>query len=794
MVRWRPSLLIAVGLAVLGLAVPARADHSDGHTAPGTANHGVRPDTADYGPANLASFTDPVTDRSNLASLTDPVTDSSTAAFTNPVTNSFTAAFADPSLIRGADGYWYAYATADSQHAGGPLIPIQMARSADLVHWTYLGAAFNDSNWPSWAQRGAFLWAPDIRYADGHYLLYFAATDTTFSSNTFDTAIGVATAPTPAGPWTDSGGWVVAPQPGSNNDFHNTIDPAEFTDSDGQRYLYYGSYYGGVWATKLSADGLRATGAPTMVGIDNRYEGAYVVKHGGYYWLFASSSNCCAGPTSGYAVYAGRSSSPLGPFVDQRGVPMNTSRVGGTLVVAPNGNKWIGTGHAAITTDLSGQDWLVYHAIDRNNPYIAEPFGANARPMVLGRLDWIGGWPTVDGGAWTSDQPQPAPVTQGVLVDAFERSALGRAWTGDWAIRPGTDGNYVHSTDTSTLLARVRPPTDLRVSADLRAHTGSSGGVVVRYRNAANHATAWLGNGTLSVQITVNGHRRTTSTPLPVDTTSWNELTVTLRGNDLQATATQRGLGDPVATLSATLPPQLATGASGVASRGPNVDADDVRIAALYRPHTQVAPTPKTGRVITTDDFDGTTLDGAWTWLRQDAAAHVDGGQLQWPTEAADLTGTANTAGVLLRAAPSGNYVVETKVHLDLGTDAVRNYEQAGLVAYDGDDQFLRLCTVSIWNTRQVEFGKEIPYAGKTSYGSMVFGTPAPTTWLRLAHTVNAAGEHLFRAGMSVDGRHWVWGGTWTLPAGTTPRIGLVSQGGNNPAVTAGFDYVRIYR
>ena len=34
---------------------------------------------------------------------------------------------------------------------------------------------------------------------------------------------------------------------------------------------------------------------------------------------------------------------------------------------------------------------------------------------------------------------------------------------------------------------------------------------------------------------------------------------------------------------------------------------------------------------------------------------------LRWPTEAADLTGTANTAGVLLRTAPPGDYIVETK-------------------------------------------------------------------------------------------------------------------------------------
>ena len=206
MARWRPSLLIAVGLVVLGLAAPALADRARGAT-PGTAN---------YGPAGVVGTTANHSSTRGTAPGTADYGPAAHPTFTNPVTDTFTAAFADPSLIRGADGYWYAYATADSQHAGGPLIPIQMARSSDLVHWTYLGAAFDDSNWPTWAQRTAFLWAPDIRYADGHYLLYFAATDTTFSTNTFDTAIGVATAPTPAGPWTDSGAWVV-PGPSSTS-------------------------------------------------------------------------------------------------------------------------------------------------------------------------------------------------------------------------------------------------------------------------------------------------------------------------------------------------------------------------------------------------------------------------------------------------------------------------------------------------------------------------------------------------------------------------------------------------
>ncbi|MET8066896.1 glycoside hydrolase family 43, partial [Micromonospora sp. NPDC005313] len=180
----------------------------------------------------------------------------------------------------------------------------------------------------------------------------------------------------------------------------------------------------------------------------------------------------------------------------------------------------------------------------------------------------------------------------------------------------------------------------------------------------------------------------------------------------------------------------------------------------------------------------------------QHARLHLGvGGALRWPVQDADLSGTGNTAGVLLRDAPAGNYVVETKVTLDLGEDSVRNYQQAGLVAYVDDDRFARLTQVAIWNTRQVEYGYELPFAGQPVYGGSIVGTPGTTTWLRLAHRIDPVdGEHEFRAGSSRDGRHWTWGAVWTFPAGTTPRIGLVAHGGAAPAVTAEFDYLRFHR
>ncbi|HYQ85495.1 MAG TPA: hypothetical protein VEP28_16075 [Rubrobacter sp.] len=62
---------------------------------------------------------------------------------------------------------------------------------------------------------------------------------------------------------------------------------------------------------------------------------------------------------------------------------------------------------------------------------------------------------------------------------------------------------------------------------------------------------------------------------------------------------------------------------------------------------------------------------------------------------------------------------------------------------------------------------------------------------------MTANGEHEFRAATSRDGEHWIWGGTWTLPADTDPRIGLISLGKqdpDDPSAKSQFDYFRVYR
>ena len=143
----------------------------------------------------------------------------------NPVSAGFADTFADPSVVRG-DGVWYAYATSDPLRSGQAPTLIPQARSTDLVHWTSAGPAFTEATRPSWATPTAALWAPDIRRIGNRWLLYYVVTDTTLNADPGTSAVGVATAPTPTGPWSDSGCPLVGPRPAPGGGFLWTFDPA----------------------------------------------------------------------------------------------------------------------------------------------------------------------------------------------------------------------------------------------------------------------------------------------------------------------------------------------------------------------------------------------------------------------------------------------------------------------------------------------------------------------------------------------------------------------------------------
>ena len=694
--------------------------------------------------------------------------------YTNPVSKSFADTFADPSIIRGKDGWWYSYGTSDPLLEGeGTPHRIPIARSRDLVDWTYVDDAFAAGNRPTWATADAGIWAPDIRYVDGEYRMYYVVTETTVTDRGGDNAIGMATAPSPTGPWTDSGAPVVGPREG-NGGFLWTFDPSVVTDRDGSQWIFYGSYNGGVFVAPLDDSGRTVTGAERMVAIDNKFEGAYVVRRDGYWYLFASTANCCAGPTTGYSVQVGRSRDLRGPYVDKQGVPLVTSRAGGTPVLNQNGNRWVGPGHNAIATDVAGQDWIVYHAIDRADPYLDGTSGINERPMLLDRLDWVGGWPYVRADHGPSEEPQPAPVTatQASLTDS-----------GAW------------------VLTRTPWRGPVRVEADLRGHAA----LVAQWRGDGQDVRAVVrpARNELALVARSGGAQvvRTAALPAGLDHTALHSVVLEVRDGRAFAALSHARLGDPLAVLSLRLPTALQSGAgrAGAVASASGAQAENVTVVRPATPVTLLAPTDVPSALVpgSSDEFDGTGLAAGWSWVRPDPQAQVTGGVLRWPTQAADLVGDGNNAGVLLRDAPDGAWTIATKLSIDLGENTIRNYQQGGLVVYVDDDHFTRLSHVAIWNTRQTEFGKEMPYAGGTSFGGTIIGPPADTTYLRITHQVDPVnGEHELRGWSSRDGSSWVKGGVWTLPAGTDLKVGLVSHGRNpaDPAATAQFDWFRTYR
>ena len=374
---------------------------------------------------------------------------------------------ADPAIYKeqsnGVDT-WYLYCTSDALYAGDPNPHfINIFQSSDLVNWTYDGNAF--PGLPTWANiSGASLWAPAIKYFNGQYYLYFAASATALTGN--GSAIGVGTSSSPAGPFVDLGAPVVEPELATNccsGSYRSTIDPDEIQDTTGQRYILFGSFTGGLYVRKLSADGLTSDKtSEQQVAVDNRYEGGNWWLHDGYYYLFASSTNCCNGPLSGYGVFVGRATTPMGPYVDASGISMMAITPGGTPAIHMNGNSVIGPGGNVIFTDEAGQDYMLYHGILAATPYYANATGYTARPGFIDAIDWMNGWPTVRGGFGASDKdaPQPVPAAQPGAADAYVTSLAAQdsprstiaALSDDFTSTSlNSQWSFLHATPTYTL-------------------------------------------------------------------------------------------------------------------------------------------------------------------------------------------------------------------------------------------------------------------------------------------------------------------------------------------------------
>ncbi|MDQ2739744.1 MAG: family 43 glycosylhydrolase [Actinomycetota bacterium] len=296
--------------------------------------------------------------------------------------------------------------------------------SPDLVHWTAQGTAMTTR--PSWVvSSGSWHpWAPSVIQSDqacpgassgGCYIMYYVGLSEQFDVN----CIGVATSPTPGGPYIDQGPLGSADSlestgssatgPGmpvgcGDDAGEGNIDPSPFIDASGQAYLYVSTDRScsvgscGIQSTisviPLANDRLQASGprvalfagdAGTWEAAGVRtptVEGPFMELHNGTYYLFYSGGSWQAAYGMGYAT----APNPTGPFTKSSANPILVQT---PTVVGPGGGD-------ALVTGPHGGSWLLYAA--RNST-------ANA-PRTL-RLDPFYWRPAV-----TADAPD-VPVIAG---------------------------------------------------------------------------------------------------------------------------------------------------------------------------------------------------------------------------------------------------------------------------------------------------------------------------------------------------------------------------------------------
>lgn len=279
----------------------------------------------------------------------------------------------DPTVIKAADGFFYLYGTEDIRN-------VPVFRSKDLVKWTQTGTAFTDATRPKNLPARGMMWAPDINFINGQYVLY---TTIGVWGSDWDNQIRCATADKPTGPFVDKGIVIDRTQ-----GVANSIDQFFIRDG-GHNYMFWGSFHG-IYGIELSADGLSIKpGAEKIQVAGTQMEGTYIHKHGKYYYLFGSAGTCCEGARSTYKVIYGRSESLFGPYLTKDGRRMLD---GAYDTMLSSSNIFAGPGHnAEFVTDDAGQDWILYHAYQKSDP-------DNGRQVMLDPIQWTDDWPSVQGG------------------------------------------------------------------------------------------------------------------------------------------------------------------------------------------------------------------------------------------------------------------------------------------------------------------------------------------------------------------------------------------------------------
>jgi arabinan endo-1,5-alpha-L-arabinosidase len=306
------------------------------------------------------------------------------------------------------------------------------ARSTDLQNWTkitnnintdYRTIFANDASWASRGTTGTYdvtgnLWAPDVIWNPTmqKWCMYMSV-----NGDNWYSSIVLLTAESLDGDWTRVGtvvysGFVTTDQARQTDFFKvhtsdatlpsryvngggrytlNAIDPCAFFDNDGNLWMTYGSWFGGLYILRLDKNtGLRdytytyqttdgtAAGATSDEYIGKKLAGgngvsgeaSYIEYIGDRYYLFCTYGGLTS--DGGYNMRVYSSEDVLGPYKDLSGQAAiystsntavgNVSGLVGTQLM--NYYKWsllsygyVAEGHNSAVVDDDGQAYLVYH-------------------------------------------------------------------------------------------------------------------------------------------------------------------------------------------------------------------------------------------------------------------------------------------------------------------------------------------------------------------------------------------------------------------------------------------------
>lgn len=276
------------------------------------------------------------------------------------VTQIFTA---DPNAIVYGDRiYVYTSHDVDGQ-TGFDMVDYHAFSSDDMVNWQDHGVQIHADDL-KWASR---LYAPGACTKNGKYYLYIPDTGS---------AIGVAVADDPGGPFVDPIGKALVTKGFPNANVPWLFDPACFVDDDGQGYLYFGGGDDGgqnARVVRLNDDmiSLKDSSA-TTIPTTAFFEASFMHKHAGKYY-FSYSSDFSSGHGAALEYLIGDS-------------PMSGFEYQGKML--QNGNINNGNNNHGSVVEFLGKSYVFYH-----NRKLQQELGVNKvnnRSIALQELSYAG--------------------------------------------------------------------------------------------------------------------------------------------------------------------------------------------------------------------------------------------------------------------------------------------------------------------------------------------------------------------------------------------------------------------